>query len=149
MQVPTKISADLLVYRKKIIKQSSQYYSKTGCMEKIVSSETEKLLSKIIETDSEEKELTQIKWSSEKMTRLNPERQMPVCKFFLSNSCLKGENCSFLHDLRRVPCRAYHIRKNCHRRICTFSHNPVSIAVYNKMKEDDLKERKSFISPFH
>lgn len=94
----------------------------------------------------------------EKTVKKNLEKEKPnfnysyksaICRFFLNNSCTRGDNCAFSHNIRNFPCRAFHLRKNCTRKLCTYSHDPVSMAVFNKMKEDDMKEKKSFISPFH
>ncbi|KRH93443.1 Polyadenylation factor I complex, subunit, Yth1 (CPSF subunit) [Pseudoloma neurophilia] len=171
MAVPTKISADLLVYRNKILKQNQKNALKITAktsqnsleekeVEKLPSlDEIEKLTIPVLEKSSSQENNFQSNSAENeslaktgyfgKRPRLNYNGQRPICKFYLSNSCTRGENCTFSHDLRKIPCRSFHLRKNCNRKICTYSHEPVSAAVYNKMKEDDMKERKSYISPFH
>lgn len=84
-----------------------------------------------------------------KFTIKHTNHRSTICKFFLTNSCKKGDDCNFSHNIRKFPCKAYHIRNNCTRKVCTFSHDPISIAEYNKIKEEEMKENNnSYISPF-
>lgn len=71
-----------------------------------------------------------------------------VCKFFLTHSCTKGDACSYSHDVKRFPCKAFHVKRNCTRKNCMFSHEPVSVAELNRMAEDERRDTSDFVSPF-
>jgi hypothetical protein len=48
-----------------------------------------------------------------------------VCKFFKSNSCVKGDACPFVHDLSAEPCKDLFRRGRCaFGDKCKFSHDP-------------------------
>ncbi|ELQ76948.1 Polyadenylation factor I complex, subunit, Yth1 (CPSF subunit), partial [Trachipleistophora hominis] len=71
-----------------------------------------------------------------------------ICRFFLTHSCTKGDACSYSHDIKRLPCKAFHMKKNCSRKNCMFSHEPISVAELNRMAESEKWENNDFVSPF-
>lgn len=55
------------------------------------------------------------------------------CKFLMSHSCLKGDDCPYSHDLRAFPCKFFHTRGLCYDgENCQFSHGVSfhSFAIY-------------------
>ncbi|TBU09181.1 hypothetical protein CWI39_0018p0050 [Hamiltosporidium magnivora] len=80
----------------------------------------------------------------------NVNYRTQICKFFISNSCTRGDECTFSHDTSKFPCRAYHLRNSCTRKICLFSHKPISLEELKRMKDEeegDVSEAINFISP--
>lgn len=48
-----------------------------------------------------------------------------VCKYYLTDSCHKGDKCLFMHS--EYPCKYFHIRKLCYNNSnCNFSHEPLN-----------------------
>merc|ERR1712070_281766 len=45
------------------------------------------------------------------------------CKFFSGGDCINGLSCRYSHDLQDFPCYEYHVRKNCDRPHCRYSHD--------------------------
>lgn len=46
-----------------------------------------------------------------------------LCKYYLSNCCFKGDNCTFSHELRKFPCKFYHALGYCDKgHKCSFNH---------------------------
>lgn len=136
MMVPTKLGKDLLFYRHQILKQNKKKMTEKNCQENLKKLKNQK--------DSSENS-SELFLIQKKILKNNSDK---ICKFFLNNSCLKGENCSFSHNIRKFPCKAFHLKKNCSRKICTYSHEPVSLSEFNKMMEEEIRENKTFISPF-
>lgn len=53
------------------------------------------------------------------------ERRKPqeICKYYLGNSCSKGNKCTFSHNLKSVPCKFYHALGYCDKgNRCQFGH---------------------------
>ncbi|KAI5180266.1 hypothetical protein NEOKW01_0595 [Nematocida sp. AWRm80] len=81
-----------------------------------------------------------------------PEKKH-LCKYFVKNACIRGNNCTFSHDLSKFPCKLFHIKKNCRRKNCQFSHEPISEEEIKQLVSDGWeleKEEKEevFVSPF-
>ncbi|KAM0675750.1 Zinc finger CCCH domain-containing protein 6 [Gurleya vavrai] len=72
-----------------------------------------------------------------------------ICKFFLKKACTKGEKCSFSHDTTKFPCKAYHLRKNCTRKICNFSHEPIDQFALEKLQDTEpvIEEKIEIFEP--
>lgn len=71
-----------------------------------------------------------------------------LCKFHLSKTCTKGDKCTYSHDLKKFPCKAFHLRNNCNRKICPFSHQPLNDDELERLKEDAKCEDLNIASPF-
>lgn len=71
-----------------------------------------------------------------------------LCKFFIKNACTKGEACTFSHEIKAFPCHAYHLRDNCTRKFCKFSHAPITIEQFKELKESDGKTENSYLALF-
>ncbi|AFM99245.1 hypothetical protein KMI_02g04100 [Encephalitozoon hellem] len=67
-----------------------------------------------------------------------------LCKFFLMNSCKHGDNCTYSHNTSKFPCKAFHIRKNCIRKDCPFSHEPLS----DEAMEEIINEKQETPTSF-
>ncbi|KAM0687445.1 hypothetical protein COBT_001315 [Conglomerata obtusa] len=65
-----------------------------------------------------------------------------LCRFFLSKSCTKGNDCHYSHDLKKFPCKAFHLRKNCRRNKCSFSHDPIDQLTLDRLKETEVYEKE-------
>ncbi|KCZ80625.1 hypothetical protein H312_01951 [Anncaliia algerae PRA339] len=70
-----------------------------------------------------------------------------LCKFFIKNACTKGEECTYSHEVKAFPCHAYHLRDNCTRKNCKFSHLPITIEQLRELKKEE-KEEFTFSSLF-
>lgn len=50
-----------------------------------------------------------------------------ICKFFLTNSCTKGNKCTYSHDMKGLPCKFFHALGYCDKgNECNFSHSRLS-----------------------
>ncbi len=50
-----------------------------------------------------------------------------ICKFFLTNSCTKGNKCTYSHDMKGLPCKFFHALGYCDKgNECSFSHSRLS-----------------------
>lgn len=81
-----------------------------------------------------------------------PEKKH-LCKYFVKNACIRGNNCTFSHDLSKFPCKLFHIKKNCRRKNCPFSHAPISeeevkLLVSEGWELQPEEKEEVFISPF-
>ncbi|KAM0676781.1 hypothetical protein BDAP_002599 [Binucleata daphniae] len=67
-----------------------------------------------------------------------------LCRYFMSKTCTKDDKCNFSHDLSRFPCKAYHLRNNCTRAKCPFSHEQLKDDELARLKEgeENLEEKK-------
>ncbi|KAG0440009.1 Zinc finger CCCH domain-containing protein 4 [Dictyocoela muelleri] len=70
-----------------------------------------------------------------------------LCKFHLNKSCTRGDACTYSHDLKMFPCKAFHVRKNCRRKNCPFSHEPLCEEDLNKLLEDEHPDKIILFSP--
>ncbi|OAG31192.1 hypothetical protein NEDG_01605 [Nematocida displodere] len=101
---------------------------------------------KPLKTSKKEKENSIIK------NIYKPEKKH-LCKYFVKNACIRGSNCTFSHDLAKFPCKLFHIKKNCRRRNCQFSHAPISeeetqMLVSEGWELEKEEKEEEFISPF-
>lgn len=71
-----------------------------------------------------------------------------LCKFYIKGICTRGQECTFSHDSRSFPCFAYHLRDNCTRKACKFSHAPITLEQLNQLKEDEGLMEIEFTSSF-
>ncbi len=71
-----------------------------------------------------------------------------LCKFFVRGLCNRGMECTFSHDTRAFPCHAYHLRNNCPRKVCRFSHVPITLEQLKQLKEEEGCEDFEFMSTF-
>lgn len=172
MEVPTKLSSELLNFRLNILKRKDflpSTDSKSFSVENYEIAdepEEEEIATKRLRHEPEisnsptvENEMKKT-FSSENLQKntkselskriaLRPRRKLQVlCRFFLTNSCTRGDDCAFSHEISKFPCQDFHLRKNCNKKLCSYSHEPVTVAEYNKMKEKDMREKKTYISPF-
>ncbi|KAI5190636.1 hypothetical protein NECID01_1077 [Nematocida sp. AWRm77] len=81
-----------------------------------------------------------------------PEKKH-LCKYFVKNACIRGNNCTFSHDLSKFPCKLFHIKKNCRRKNCLFSHSPISeeevkLLVSDGWELQQEEKEEVFVSPF-
>lgn len=81
-----------------------------------------------------------------------PEKKY-LCKYYVKNACIRGNNCTFSHDLTKFPCKLFHLKKNCRRRNCQFSHAPISSEEIKLLISDGWEVEKeakeeTYISPF-
>jgi cleavage and polyadenylation specificity factor subunit 4 len=83
--------------------------------------------------------------STRESERLPANYRTALCKFFLVNSCKKGESCAYSHDTSQFPCRAFHIKKNCTKKNCGFSHEKASEEALQEL-EGPKTEELQFIS---
>ncbi|ADM12471.1 putative zinc finger domain-containing protein [Encephalitozoon intestinalis ATCC 50506] len=67
-----------------------------------------------------------------------------LCKFFLMNSCKHGDNCTYSHDTSKFPCKAFHIKGNCTRKDCPFSHEPPTDKEMEEIISEKQEESTSF-----
>jgi cleavage and polyadenylation specificity factor subunit 4 len=72
--------------------------------------------------------------------RLPSNYRTALCKFFLTNSCKRGDSCAYSHDTSQFPCRAFHIKKSCTRKNCGFSHEKVSGELLEEMEGAKTEE---------
>lgn len=71
-----------------------------------------------------------------------------LCKFFIKGLCNRGGDCTFSHDTRSFPCHAYHLRNNCTRKVCRFSHVPITLEQLKQLREEEGYEDLEFMSTF-
>jgi len=56
-----------------------------------------------------------------------PIKKNEVCKYFKSSCCRKGDDCPFSHDLKKEPCRFFHLSGHCFQgENCKYSHEELS-----------------------
>lgn len=67
-----------------------------------------------------------------------------LCKFFMVNSCTRGDTCAYSHDMSQFPCKAFHLKKNCTKKNCPFSHE-LNTGEF-PMEEEEIKEIKHTFS---
>ncbi|CAD25870.1 putative zinc finger protein [Encephalitozoon cuniculi GB-M1] len=72
--------------------------------------------------------------------RSTPNYRTILCKFFLMNSCKHGDSCTYSHDTSKFPCKAFHLKGNCTRKDCPFSHEPLSGAAMEEMINEKEEE---------
>lgn len=83
---------------------------------------------------------------SELQKPLNYKTQL--CKFFIKGLCNRGQDCTFSHDTKAFPCHAYHLRDNCTRKVCRFSHLPITLEQLKQLREEEGCEGVEFMSTF-
>lgn len=84
--------------------------------------------------------------SSEPQKPINYKTQL--CKFFIKGLCNRGQDCTFSHDTKAFPCHAYHLRDNCTRKVCRFSHLPITLEQLKQLREEEGCEGVEFTSTF-
>jgi len=53
----------------------------------------------------------------------NTQKNQTICKFHLTNTCMKGNNCNFSHDMKSLPCKFFHALGYCDKgNDCSFGH---------------------------
>ncbi|KAF7682674.1 Zinc finger CCCH domain-containing protein 4 [Astathelohania contejeani] len=74
-----------------------------------------------------------------------------LCKFFLNKSCTRGDDCTYSHDTHKYPCKAFHLRNNCSRKNCMFSHEPIKPEILKQLEAEEFSAKTEngniFISP--
>lgn len=75
-----------------------------------------------------------------------------LCKFFVKNSCTKGEECIFSHDFSQFQCPSMASNESCNELDCKYSHNNVKSEVDASLSACVSNElsiaEKVFMSPF-
>lgn len=67
-----------------------------------------------------------------------------ICRFHILGSCLKGSRCPYSHDLKRVPCRFFHLWNECSARsaeACRFSHDAIDEATRDRLRREATKTK--------
>jgi CCCH-type zinc finger len=83
----------------------------------------------------------------------SPHFSNVLCKFYLKNSCSRGQECSFSHDPSQFPCNNQLQNRNCLRQHCQFKHdtsNSDRDVSYHQgsSNSESAEEKKLFVSPF-
>ncbi|KAL9643105.1 hypothetical protein ABK040_003905 [Willaertia magna] len=64
-----------------------------------------------------------------------------LCKFYLTGSCYKGENCPFSHDKSSFPCKFFHLYNSCTKgNLCEYSHALPLSQEYKELLENNEKK---------
>lgn len=74
----------------------------------------------------------------------NPYFPNILCKFYVKNACLKGEECIFSHDVSQFQCVN---EKDCDKSSCDYKHDE-NKQRYN-MVECSVENKPKFMSPFN
>lgn len=95
-----------------------------------------------------------VKGRLEREPPANPKRpeKRHLCKYFVKNACIRGSNCSFSHNLGKFPCKLFHLKKNCRRRNCQFSHAAISREELDLLRSEgwdsEKGQKEEYTSPF-
>lgn len=49
----------------------------------------------------------------------NKEKKQILCKYFKKGNCNKGYKCIYSHSKNNIPCKFYHLYKNCTKKIAS------------------------------
>lgn len=137
--IPTRLNKNFLLKRRLVSCIPQRPASNSGpkrTVRRYFQSSSEATLSKKIKKDE----------SSEQQKPLNYKTQL--CKFFIKGLCNRGSDCTFSHDTKAFPCHAYHLRDNCTRKVCRFSHLPITLEQLKQLREEEGCEGVEFMSTF-
>lgn len=77
------------------------------------------------------------KQSPHKMMQ-TPYLKNEICKFFTTNSCHRGADCNFSHNLKDFPCKFIHGTGYCDKgQNCKYSHNILNEQEIMKFMEEN------------
>lgn len=86
---------------------------------------------------------------TERIEERKPAYRAKLCRFFLFNSCTRGDSCTYSHDTFKFPCKSFHLKKMCNRVRCVFSHDDLTESELIRLKqEENIEEPVQFYSPF-
>lgn len=137
--VPTRLNKNFLV-KHRIIKACEKKSNGGSCLKK-----SSRRYFHTEETTNSTKKMRKGE-GSEPRKPFNYKTQL--CKFFIKGLCNRGGECTFSHDTRSFPCHAYHLRNNCSRKVCRFSHVPITLEQLRLLREEEGYEDFEFTSTF-
>lgn len=76
-----------------------------------------------------------------------------LCKFFVKNSCVKGNECIFSHDLSQFLCSDMASGRECSKADCVYKHDEILAKSPRESgsacsPDDSARSRRMFVSPF-
>lgn len=82
--------------------------------------------------------------------RHNPHFPNVLCKFFAKDSCARGNDCIFSHDVSQFPCADHTQYGVCTRPECLYRHDSIDPEPPRDSTpaRDSSEEKKPFVSPF-